>query len=173
MNTSTRSSDVIPLHECMAKVASAHLGRLAFSHRALPALLPMSYVVDGSDLVLQTAGGPALAAAQGDGCIVAFEVDEIDPLSYTGWSVVVTGRLREVTDSSRVSRYEANPALPWDSDSARHFLLLTPGLVSGRRLPATAALMTVRQGPRDRSFPRTGARGPKGPIRPGNPSLAS
>jgi len=38
--------------------------------------------------------------------VVAYEADEIDPIRHSGWSVVVTGRARTVTDPDRVARYE-------------------------------------------------------------------
>jgi nitroimidazol reductase NimA-like FMN-containing flavoprotein (pyridoxamine 5'-phosphate oxidase superfamily) len=139
METVTHSVDTLAPQELLDRLASVCVGRLAFSHRALPALLAMNYIVDGRELVLQTAAGPAVGAAQGRGSIVAFEVDEIDPKSNSGWSVVVTGHLREVTERSRIERYARCPAFPRDA-RLRHFLVITPGLVSGRWFPLKAAL---------------------------------
>jgi uncharacterized protein len=138
VNTVTHSVDTLAPQELLDRLASACVGRLAFSHRALPALLAMNYIVDGRELVLQTAAGPAVDAAQGRGSIVAFEVDEIDPKSNSGWSVVVTGHLREVTEQSGIDRYARCPAFPRDA-RLRHFLVINPGLVSGRWFPLKAA----------------------------------
>jgi uncharacterized protein len=138
VNTVTHSVDKLAPQELLDRLASACVGRLAFSHRALPALLAMNYIVDGRELVLQTAAGPAVDAAQGRGSIVAFEVDEIDPKSNSGWSVVVTGHLREVTEQSGIDRYARCPAFPRDA-RLRHFLVIDPGLVSGRWFPLKAA----------------------------------
>jgi hypothetical protein len=143
MDTVTHSLSKLAPQELLDALASARVGRLAFSHRALPALLAMNYIVDGRELVLQTAAGPALAAAQGRGSIVAFEVDEIDPKTNSGWSVVVTGHLREVTEQSRIGRYARCPAFPRDA-RLRHFLVITPGLVSGRWFPLKAALEAAK-----------------------------
>jgi uncharacterized protein len=143
MDIVTHGVDKLAPQELLDRLASARVGRLAFSHRALPALLAMNYIVDGRELVLQTAAGPALAAAQGRGSIVAFEVDEIDPKTNSGWSVVVTGHLREVTEQSRIDRYARCPAFPRDA-RLRHFLVITPGLVSGRWFPLKAGLEAAR-----------------------------
>lgn len=143
MDTVTHSLDKLAPQELLDRLASARVGRLAFSHRALPALLAMNYVVDGRELVLQTAAGPALGAAQGRGSIVAFEVDEIDPKTNLGWSVVVTGHLGEVTEQSRIDRYARCPAFARDS-RLRHFLAIAPGLVSGCWFPLQAALEAPR-----------------------------
>jgi uncharacterized protein len=139
MATVTHGVDKLAPQELLERLASARVGRLAFSDRALPALLAMNYIVDGRDLVLQTAAGPAVGAAQGRGSIVAFEVDEIDTKTNSGWSVVVTGHLREVTEQTRIDRYARCPAFPRDA-RLRHFLVITPGLVSDRSFPLVAAL---------------------------------
>jgi hypothetical protein len=139
MDANSTRSGSIPPQECLSLVASGRLGRLAFSHHAMPALVAMTYIVDGRDLVLQTASGPALSAARGEGSIVAFSVDEIDPVTAAGWSVMMTGQLRQVTETARVRSYQGDPALAWPSGDPRHFLLLTPGLVSGRWFPADSS----------------------------------
>jgi hypothetical protein len=143
MDTGTQCVDKFAPQELLDRLASARVGRLAFSHRALPALLAVNYIVDGRELVLQTAAGPALAAAHGPGSIVAFEVDEIDPTTNSGWSVVVTGPLREVTEKPRIDRYARCRAFPRDA-RLRHFLVITPGLVSGRCFPLQAAMEAAR-----------------------------
>jgi uncharacterized protein len=135
MDTMTDNEGSLSPEECLQKLAAAHLGRLAFSDRALPALVPMNYIVDGRDLVLDAAAtAPVVRAAQGRGSIVAFEVDEIDPETNSGWCVSVTGRLHQIADRRRVERYARNPTFPGEI-RARHFLVITPGLVSGRWFP--------------------------------------
>ena len=54
----------------------------------------------------------------------------------TGWSVLVTGTLREVTAVSAVLRAEQLPLVPWAGGERRHFVRITPGLLSGRRILA-------------------------------------
>ena len=56
---------------------------------ASPAL-PVTFAVLDHAVVLRTAADTRLAAAA-DGAVRAFEVDEVDPVTRTGWSVVVTG----------------------------------------------------------------------------------
>jgi hypothetical protein len=143
MDTGTQCVDKFAPQELLDRLASARVGRLAFSHRALPALLAVNYIVDGRELVLQTAAGPAVDAARAPGSIVAFVVDEIDPMTNSGWSVVVTGHLREVTETSRIERYARCPAFPRDA-RLRHFLVISPGLVSGRWFPFDADLEAAR-----------------------------
>jgi hypothetical protein len=51
----------------------------------------------------------------------------------------VTGTLREVTAVSAVVRAEQLPLAPWVGGDRRHFVRITPGLLSGRRVAAEAA----------------------------------
>jgi uncharacterized protein len=138
MDTVSQSLDTLARQELLDRLASGRVGRLAFSHRALPALLAMYYIVDGRELVLQTAAGPTLLAAKRRGSIVAFEVDEIDPRTNSGWSVVVTGHLREVTEQSRINRYARCPAFPRDA-RLRHFLVMTLGAGLRPLVPAESS----------------------------------
>lgn len=118
--------------ECYRLLATTHLGRLALSHRAMPVVLPVSAVLHGHRIVIQTTAGSILEAATG--CpVVAFEADDIEPRTCAGWSVVVTGHMRVVTDPVTRLMYENSPSFPTITSQQRHFLTVTPGLVSGRR----------------------------------------
>jgi nitroimidazol reductase NimA-like FMN-containing flavoprotein (pyridoxamine 5'-phosphate oxidase superfamily) len=45
--------------------------------------------------------------------LVAFEVDDIDPVSHTGWSVVVTGSARELSALDDLERLRSLPSARW------------------------------------------------------------
>lgn len=115
------------------------MGRIAVTRDALPVILPVNYAVDGTSLVIRTSEGSVLKAARAGGAVVAFEVDSLDERTMTGWSVLITGTLREVTAVSAVLRAEQLPLAPWVGGERRHFVRITPGLMSGRRLLAEAA----------------------------------
>jgi hypothetical protein len=48
--------------------------------------------------------------------------------------VLVTGTLREITDVGELARAEQLPLVPWVGGDRRHFVRITPGMVSGRRI---------------------------------------
>jgi hypothetical protein len=50
--------------------------------------------------------------------------------------VLVTGTLREITDVGELARAEQLPLVPWVGGDRRHFVRITPGLLSGRRIPS-------------------------------------
>lgn len=45
------------------------------------------------------------AVRRAAGTIVAFEADELDPATCSGWSVTATGRAELVTDPDAIARY--------------------------------------------------------------------
>lgn len=100
---------------CLHLLAQHNVGRVAFSERALPTMRPVGYTLVGALVVLR-ATTKALAR-QLDGQVVAFEVDEIDDIQASGWSVLVTGTahlLRQASES----------------------VVITPAAITGRWLPA-------------------------------------
>jgi hypothetical protein len=122
--------------ECLRLMASTTVGRVALTSKALPVILPVNYAVDGDTVVIRTRPGSLLANSRERGVVVAFEVDELDRQTCSGWSVLVTGTLREITDVGDLARAEQLPLVPWVGGDRRHFVRITPGLVSGRRIPS-------------------------------------
>ena len=82
----------------MSSVAS----RLSRAGRA--AIFPVNYVLDGDTIVFRTDPGTKLGAA--GRARASFEIDSVDREHRTGWSVVASGRLEEVT------RYDASDLQP-------------------------------------------------------------
>ena len=127
---------VLTRAECLALLPTVPVGRLVYTHHALPAVVPVNYVVDGGDILVRTGYGSSLAAAVRQS-VVAFQVDDIDRVSEAGWSVTVTGQAREETDEQELARLSALPLRPWAPGLREHFLKIGIDLVAGRRLMAS------------------------------------
>ena len=69
----------------------------------MPAAQPVTYVLDDGEVVFRTAVGGALAHATRL-AVVAFQIDEVDHGSRTGWSVLGVGQTHQVIDSARLDR---------------------------------------------------------------------
>jgi nitroimidazol reductase NimA-like FMN-containing flavoprotein (pyridoxamine 5'-phosphate oxidase superfamily) len=123
--------------QCRDLLASHCVGRVAYTERALPAIRPVNYVMRGTHILLRTSADGL--AARLDGQIVAFEVDDADTDSRTGWSVVVTGTARVLREPSELLRLDARPASSWAGPDHATAVLITPGHVTGRRISADAA----------------------------------
>ncbi|MGN6474392.1 MAG: pyridoxamine 5'-phosphate oxidase family protein [Mycobacteriales bacterium] len=82
--------DVLPYSECLIGLGSQRIGRIALSVGALPAVLPVYYVLDGTSVVFRTRAG-SLLDRHCRNTVVAFEVDSHDAARREGWSVMVVG----------------------------------------------------------------------------------
>jgi uncharacterized protein len=124
---------VLDRADCLALLATRPFGRLVFTHRALPDVLPVNYQLDGESLLIRLGRGSVAATATRDS-VVAFEVDDIDMPSRTGWSVTVVGRAHEITDVHELDRAHALGLTAWAGDDRDHFVRVAAERVTGRRL---------------------------------------
>lgn len=118
--------------ECLELLASDVVGRLAVIDGGTPVILPINYVLDGDTVVFRTEKGLKLDA--GPRSPASFEIDSVDREHRTGWSVVVTGRLEEVTDFDAAAWHRALdlPIDPWASGEKSHWMRLVPARITGR-----------------------------------------
>src|SRR6266568_1885468 len=88
--------EILDPAECRVLLAAVPIGRIVFTDRALPAIQPVSFLMYDGDVIIRTAEGSKLGAAAGN-AIVAFEADDFNPVTRTGWSVVAVGQARIVS----------------------------------------------------------------------------
>ena len=127
------SLQVLGEEECLRLLRSATLGRLGFSARSLPVVLPVNYVVDGDRLVFATEASSILAAAINSD-VACLEIDDHDVLDHTGWSVLVTGQLRELSTVEAQEATRDQPLPLWRAMPSPQVVELSIDMVSGRRL---------------------------------------
>jgi nitroimidazol reductase NimA-like FMN-containing flavoprotein (pyridoxamine 5'-phosphate oxidase superfamily) len=125
--------EVLSRRECLRLLQTAPLGRVAVTMSALPAVFPVNFALLDGDVVFETGSGTKLAAALRN-AVVAFEVDHIEPISHTGWSVLVTGTACELFDPVDLARARRLPLTAWAPGEHSHFVRISSDLVSGRRL---------------------------------------
>jgi len=130
--------------EALGLLSGASFGRIVFTRDALPAIRPVNHVLDDGDIVIRTheaALSPSSrqsdssGSGAGAGVVVAYEVDEIDPDSHLGWSVVVTGYARLVTAPELIERYRGL-LRSWGAQPVDYAVRIRPDLVTGYRLVA-------------------------------------
>jgi hypothetical protein len=91
-------------------------------------VVPVNYVVDEQRTIVFRSGPGAKLSAVGCGVAVV-QIDEIDPLHHTGWSVMIEGTttwLYEEQDRTAVE--------PWAPGSRPYVVRMAPVRVSGRRI---------------------------------------
>jgi uncharacterized protein len=126
--------------ECLRLLATVPVGRVGVTIDALPAVLPVNFLVTGGAVVFATVPGTKLDAATA-GAVVAFEADSYGTAdSPGGWSVLVRGIAREVTDAAEIESARALPFDSWAWDGAAdRYVRIEPTVVTGRRIVAPNA----------------------------------
>jgi nitroimidazol reductase NimA-like FMN-containing flavoprotein (pyridoxamine 5'-phosphate oxidase superfamily) len=116
-------------------LAAVGYGRIVFTLNALPAIRPVNHLVDNGEIVIRTRLTAKLTTVvrPPDGIVVAYEADELDPIRRVGWSVVVTGIARPVTDTARVARYE-QLLHPWVDQAMDTVIGIQPEIITGFRV---------------------------------------
>jgi nitroimidazol reductase NimA-like FMN-containing flavoprotein (pyridoxamine 5'-phosphate oxidase superfamily) len=125
--------EVLERDTCLTLLGTQVLGRIGCTSNALPIVLPVNFRMIGDAIVIRTGVGTKLAAAT-DNAVVAFEADEMDPLSHTGWSVLVTGFAREVTNPFELDVLQVERIPRWAPAGDGRVISISADLVSGRRI---------------------------------------
>ena len=124
----------IPRSECLELLARRSVGRLAVIRKWRPLVFPVNYALDGDVVVFRTDHGSKLAGAPLR--MVAFEVDDVDEASGTGWSVLVQGFACEITnaiDHPSASR-RTLPVTPFAPGEKSHWIEIMADSITGRRI---------------------------------------
>ena len=108
------------------------VGRVAFVDEDGPVVLPVNYVLDGNTVLFCTSSANTVGRHL-DSATVAFEVDEFDGITKSGWSVLVRG-VASFVAADELARDEGLRPFTW-ADGVRTLVVrITPVSVSGRRL---------------------------------------
>ena len=127
--------EILPFEVCLQLLASVPVGRVGFFADGEVIVLPVNHVVDGQDLVFRTGRGSKLSAAEGQN-LVAFEADEYDGQTKSGWSVLITGRAEVVYEEAEIQRLSRRGLHPWVSAVEDPFWIrIRATSVSGRQTP--------------------------------------
>ena len=138
--TALRRLEALPRAESLRLLSTVSLGRLVFTHLALPAIRPVNHAVAGEQVIIRAYLGTAISTAVRDqsGTVVAYEADLIDPDTHLGWSVIVVGRATRLTDPAEAARYQ-ELLRPWVDGGADDLITIQADMVDGFRLIETAA----------------------------------
>ena len=133
--TDARRLEELTREEALELLASVAVGRVVFSHRALPAIRPVNHLVTSDRIIIRADLGSALSdeVDPEGGMVVAYEGDMLEAGDRIGWSVVVVGRARRVTDKVAVARYR-QALQPWVSAPMADVIAIQAEIVTGLRL---------------------------------------
>ncbi|MFF8603128.1 helix-turn-helix domain-containing protein [Streptomyces sp. NPDC015232] len=126
--------------ECWQLLHDHGVGRVAVEGRDGLMVIPVNYQVVDGQIVFVTAADSSLARASAAGAEVAFEEDHLDEAFSQGWSVLVVGPVRTVSDETSVRRIrDAVHSEPWAGDRRDTVVTLSPRRVTGRRIRVPGA----------------------------------
>ena len=124
--------------QCRTLIAAGGIGRIAYTSRFGPAVLPVNYVWRDGAVVFRTAENSPLDEDLRTGIAnadykVAFEIDSIDQAAQQGWSVLIQGPAHHVTgaeeDAARETGVES-----WAPGDRELFVRIVPSRITGRRV---------------------------------------
>jgi hypothetical protein len=129
---------VLARDECLRLLETTTIGRLGVVEGGAALIFPVNFAVADGTILVRTAPGAKLRAARR--APVTLEVDQVDSETRTGWSVMVRGRVEEITsfDAPAVRALRDLPLHPWAGEKPV-WLRILPSVVSGRRLTGPQA----------------------------------
>lgn len=133
MEVDRNGLEILGRAECLRLMGLATLGRIGVTSGALPVVLPVNFHLDGERILVRTGPGTKLDVATRD-AVVAFEVDDFDPIDHTGWSVAVTGTAHAMTDAAELASVKGQPLARWAPRGDQAVITISTELISGRRI---------------------------------------
>jgi nitroimidazol reductase NimA-like FMN-containing flavoprotein (pyridoxamine 5'-phosphate oxidase superfamily) len=111
--------------DCLHLLGTGELGRVVFTASAMPAVQPVRYVLHGEEVVFRVADAGSLSTAT-QYAVVGFQVDDIDPITHAGWSILGVGQAYQISDADRRSVPVAG--------SATHTVVVPLQQLTGQRI---------------------------------------
>ncbi len=140
MEIDANGLEVLTRAEAIALLESQEVGRLVYTRRALPAIRPVNFAVRGGAVLIWTGSASSLGQAV-RGAVVAFETDELNRTTRSGWSVSVLGTAQLVTDEIELARAREDGPVPWAPGVKDYLIRIPLTVVTGRWLgPREASL---------------------------------
>lgn len=129
--------------ECWSLLRSHQygVGRVAFNapgdDDGPPEILPVNYLLDGADLIVQTGTG-VIHDAVVEGVPLSFELDSVTQPSYgerqDGWSVVAKGPCELVSATAQKTYLRLSHLAPAAGGFKPNFVRMTVETLTGRRI---------------------------------------
>ena len=129
--------------ECLRLIASGGIGRIGYSGRYGPTVMPVNYQLYEGTIVFRTTPDSTTDEDLRTGIAnaeykVAFEIDDFDTAARTGWSVLIQGSAHHVESEAERASVAGAGVDPWPGGDRELFLRIMPTRVTGRRVSQTS-----------------------------------
>jgi uncharacterized protein len=121
--------------ECRVLLEKNQIGRVSFTARGKQFVFPVNYAFNEDSIVFRIASDGV--AANIPMTEVAFEIDDFDTDTKSGWSVLVQGHANDVTTTidERSEHLRNLTVTPWIGNRPM-WIAVHAQTITGRRLPA-------------------------------------
>ena len=125
--------------ECLRLIAAGGVGRIGYTGRFGPTILPVNYTLHDGTIVFRTGQHSPLGEDLRTGIEhaeskVAFEIDETSPATHEGWSILIQGSAHLVdSDAERASVVQSGVE-PWAGGEKELFVRVLPTRITGRHI---------------------------------------
>jgi len=128
--------------ECLRLISAGGVGRIGFTGRFGPTVLPVNYAVYEGTIVFRTEPDSPLGEDLRTGIEhaeskVAFEIDELSPATREGWSVLIQGSSHPVDSEAERTSVVRSGVEPWAGGEKELFVRVIPTRITGRRIRRT------------------------------------
>jgi nitroimidazol reductase NimA-like FMN-containing flavoprotein (pyridoxamine 5'-phosphate oxidase superfamily) len=124
----------LSVDECVDLLGANIVGRAAICTPSGPHVVPVNYSLLNGAVIFRTTPYSVLGtyAWAGD---IAFEVDQVDPVTHRGWSVVAVGPGEMVEDVEELEQIRwAHDPQPWADGARPLYVRLRWREITGRRI---------------------------------------
>lgn len=131
-----RASDQLSTDECWALIAGQTTGRIGFLYEGQVTIWPLNCIVYDRGVYFRTAEDGVIARSGLERA--AFQLDHIDSVARSGWTILVNGRVERVTDPGLLTTLWGRPTdEPWAPGQRNVFFGITGDRICGRRVHPT------------------------------------
>lgn len=121
------SFTILDRETCRDLIRPGGVGRVVFWGSRGPEALPVNFRTLYGDVVFRTTTEPGLGP-------ISFEVDRLDEALTEGWSVLISGEIRVISDLTERRAVEALGISPWAGGERDVYVRLVAHEVTGRRI---------------------------------------
>ena len=135
--TESSHIEIMDENECFELLKTQSVGRLGIVADSRPLIFPVNYVFDDYAIVFKTTIGTKFEHSALNS--VSFEVDSLDYVNRSGWSIMVDGVGREITNAiDNISESERHLQFDsWVNEEDEHYIRIHINSISGRKITSS------------------------------------
>ena len=125
--------------ESLKLISAGGLGRIGYSGRYGPTILPVNFMVQDNVIYFRTARHSTMEEDLRTGIAnadfkVAFQIDHFDEMAHTGWSVLVQGDVHPMESAEELATASRVGVESWVAGDRDLFMRITPTKITGHRV---------------------------------------